>query len=109
MKRKWVKDYCPYSKAQGFYAIVGNVDRGQKVFGFSHTLGAANEDLVLATKTRGAVHQMDDTGYEVEVVKTSAGSVATVVYITSKTVTQFNLRGENGQTYDIVVVGNVDY
>lgn len=109
MKRKWIKDYCPYAKNQGFYSVVGNVDKGQKVFGFEHTQVAGADVIVLATATRNVVTQMQDTGYEVILSDTSSGSVVTVCYVEDKTKTSFELNGEAGAVYDVVVIGNVNY
>ena len=109
MKRKWIKDYCPFAKNQGFYSIVGNVGKGQKVFGFSHSQVAGTDAIVLATVTRKAITQMQDTGYEVIITDTSTASVVTLVYTTGKTKVGFNIVGEAAATYDVVVIGNVNY
>jgi hypothetical protein len=109
MKRKWIKDYCPFAKNQGFYSVVGNVDRGQKVFGFAHTQVAGADTITLSTATRNVVKQMQDTGYEIMVTDTSVTSVVTLVFTTSKTKTSFVLNGEAGATYDVVILGNVNY
>jgi hypothetical protein len=31
MKGKWIKDYCPYCKDQGFDSVIGNVAPGEVV------------------------------------------------------------------------------
>ena len=109
MKRKWIKDYCLFARNQGFYSVVGNVDKGQKVFGFEHSQVAGADTIVLSTATKNVVTQMQDTGYEVIVTDTSAASVVTFSYITGKTKTSFVLNGEVGAVYDVVVLGNVNY
>ncbi len=109
MKRKWIKDYCPFAKNQGFYSVVGNVNKGQKVFGFFHTQVGAADTITLSTVTRNVVTQMQDTGYEVLLSDTSSGSVVTLCYVDTKTKTSFILHGEAAAIYDVVVVGNVNY
>ncbi len=109
MKRKWIKDYCPFAKSQGFYSIVGNVNKGQKVFGFSHTQAAGSDAITFSSSTRNVIKQMQDVGYEVVVTDTSTTSVVTVAYVTTKTKTGFTLVGEAAATYDVVVIGNVNY
>jgi hypothetical protein len=109
MKRKWIKDYCPYARNQGFYSVVGNVNKGQKVFGFEHTQVAGTDAIVLSTATRNVVNQMQDTSYEVILSDTSSGSVVTVCYVTGKTKVGFNIVGEVAAIYDVVVIGNVNY
>ena len=109
MKRKWIKDYCPFAKNQGFYSVVGNVNKGQRIFGFAHTQVAGADTITLSTATRNVVTQMQDTGYEVILSDTSAGSVVTLCYVSTKTKTSFVLNGEAAAVYDIVVIGNVNY
>jgi hypothetical protein len=109
MKRKWIKDYCPYAKNQGFYSVVGNVDKGQKVFGFEHTQSAGSDTITFASATRNIVTQMQDTSYEVILSDTSSGSVVTICSVLSKTKTSFALVGESSAVYDVVVIGNVNY
>jgi predicted amino acid dehydrogenase len=109
MKGKWIKDFCPYAKNQGFYSVVGNVDKGQKVLGFEHTQVGAADAIVFSTATRNVVTQMQDTGYEVILSDTSSGSVVTICYVTDKSKTGFILNGEAAAVYDVVVIGNVNY
>ena len=109
MKRKWIKDYCPFARNQGFYSVVGNVDKGQKVFGFEHSQVAGDDTIVFSTATKNVVTQMQDTSYEVIITDTSAVSVVTFVWVTDKTKTSFHIHGEVNAIYDVVVLGNVNY
>lgn len=109
MKRRWVKDYCPYAKDQGFMAVVGDVAPGETAFGFSHRQVAGTDTLDFNTKTAGKIKQMQNAGFKVQVTKSSAGSVVTVPFVLSKTAIGFNLTAEAGEDYDIVVIGKVAY
>jgi len=109
MKRKWVKDFCPYAKNQGFYSVIGNVDKGQKIFGFEHTQAAGSDTITFASATRNVVTQMQDTSYEVILSDTSTASVVTMCAVITKTKTSFILVGEANAVYDVVVIGNVNY
>jgi len=109
-KRRWVKDYCPFAKDQGFMGVIGDVAPGETVFGFSVTLGASPTAMVLRTQTNGKVKQMKDTYYRVQVTKVTSGSIVGAnPYVGLKTEVQFSLYGEVGATYDVVVVGHVNY
>jgi hypothetical protein len=52
---------------------------------------------------------MRDTNYRVLVTKISAGSEVSAPYSLSKYKDKFSLAAENGEEYDIVVVGKVGY
>jgi hypothetical protein len=110
MKRRWIKDYCPFAKDQGFMGVIGDVAPGETVFGFTVALMASPTALVLRTQTDGKVHQMKDIYYRVEVTKSAAGSLAGAdPYVGLKTETQLSLYGEVGATYDVIVIGHVNY
>lgn len=109
-KRRWIKDYCPFAKDQGFMGVVGDVAPGETVFGFSVTLGATPTTLVFRITTGGKVKQMKDTNYRVQVTKVTTGSIVTAnPWIDFKYEDQFNLNGEVGAIYDVIVVGHVNY
>lgn len=109
MKGKWIKDYCPYAKDQGFDSVIGNVAPGELVFGFKHTQVGATDSLFFKTITEGKVTMMRDTFYRILVTKTSGGSVASVPYTSYKYKDAFNLTAEIGEEYDIIVVGKIGY
>ena len=110
MKGKWIKDYCPYAKDQGFDSVIGNVAPGETVFGFRHVLVAGTDTLNLNTVTEGKVTMMKNTNYRILVTKVDAGSTLTAVAYTSwKYKDAFNLTGDAGGTYDIIVVGKIGY
>ncbi len=109
-KKRWVKDYCPFAKDQGFMGVVGDVAPGETVFGFTVTLLASPTVLVLRTVTKGLVKQMKDTNYRVQVTKVLSGSIGAVnPYVTTKTEDRFSLYGDVGSNYDVVVIGHVSY
>ncbi len=109
MKNKWIKDYCPYAKDQGFDSVIGNVAPGETVFGFRYRITATPEALTFASVTENRVTMMRDTGYRVLITKVSAGSEATIpsYYLPAKL--GFTIVGENGEDYDVIVVGRVGY
>ena len=110
MKRRWIKDYCPYAKDQGFMAVVGDVVMGESVFGFSHTQLGVTDTIVLNTATNGKVKQMKNNAYRVQVTKVSAGSITgTAPFVVTKTKVNLSLKGEIGEDYDIVVIGKIAY
>jgi hypothetical protein len=109
MKRRWVKDYCPYAKDQGFMAVVGNVLPGETAFGFSHHQLAGTDTLNFKTETKEKVTQMKDELYRIQVTKSSAGSVATIPFVPTKTKISFDLTAEAGEDYDIVIIGRIAY
>jgi hypothetical protein len=109
-KRRWIKDYCPFAKDQGFMGVVGDVAPGETVFGFTVTLGASPTAMVFSTQTGGKIKMMKDTYYRVQITKVTAGSIAGAnPYIAAKTKSQFSLYGEAGAIYDIIVIGHVNY
>ena len=108
-KRRWIKDYCPFAKDQGFMGVIGDVAPGETVFGFTVSIAASPTAMVFSTQTKNKVKLMKDTYYRVLVTKVSTGSVlATNPYVGLKTKSQFSLYGEAG-TYDVIVVGHVNY
>lgn len=109
-KKRWIKDYCPFAKDQGFMGVIGDVAPGETVFGFTITLSAATQTLVFNTVTSGKVKLMKDTNYRVQVTKVASGSIVTAgPYVDWKYKDQFNLNGEAGATYDVIVIGHVNY
>ena len=109
MKGKWIRDYCPYCKDQGFDSIIGDVAPGEMVFGFYHNQTGALDIINLNTATGGKITMMRDTNYRVLVTKISAGSEVSAPYSLRKGKDQFYLGAEAGEEYDIVVVGHVGY
>jgi hypothetical protein len=109
MSNKWAKDSCPYASDQGFYSVVGDIEEGETLFGFTHTQVGASDTITLATSTGGQVNVMADTDYQVEATKLSATSVSVtaVAYITSKSRTAFVLNGDAGDMYDVIIKGRV--
>ena len=109
MKGKWIKDYCPFAKDQGFDGIIGNVAPGELVFGFKHVQVGATDTIYFNPATEEKVTMMRDTLYRILVTKSSAGSVLAVPYTTYKYKDSFDLTAETGQEYDIIVIGKVGY
>jgi hypothetical protein len=109
---RWVKDFCPYAKDQGFYSVIGDVAPGEKVFGFTHTLtGSGTNALVLKTETNGLVTEMADKNYRVLVTKSVTGSIVpgAEALVALKTKSGFSLFGTQNSDYDIIVIGRVLY
>jgi hypothetical protein len=109
MKGKWIKDYCPYCKDQGFDSVIGNVAPGEVVFGFYHLQSGSPEIITFKTATNGKVTMMRDTNYRVLATKISAGSEVSAPYNLRKYKDLFYLAAESGEEYDIVIVGKVGY
>jgi len=128
MKDKWAKDVCPFCKDQGFDSIIGDPKPGETVISFSHTISGASEALVIETETAKAlltpfgeagrpngrvIHQMRDTLYRVFISRADEGDEAhaesNATYIGAKTLTGFTIYGESGYTYDICIVGRVNF
>lgn len=109
-KKRWIKDYCPFARDQGFMGVVGDVAPGETVFGFTITLGATPTAMVFSTQTRNKIKLMKDTNYRIQVTKVTAGSIAGAnPYVGLKTKSQFSLYGEVGAIYDVIIVGHVNY
>jgi hypothetical protein len=112
MKKRWIRDYCPFAADQGFLSVIGDVAPGELVFGFSWTGGGLADVITFETVTPSyaKVKQMKNDKYRVQVTKTSAGSVVTTpVYVYGKTKIKFNVDTEAGEVYDIIVIGKVAY
>jgi len=110
-KNLWPKDSCPYCKDQGFDAVVGGVAPGEVVFGFVNHHTGAGESIVFRTVTNEKVSLMVDNNYRVLVTKISAGSVAALgqAYVYEQYKDHFRLFAENGEDYDVIVIGRVAY
>lgn len=109
MKQRWVRDYCPFAKDQGFDSITGNVYPGEQIFGFTHTQVAASDIITFATETHNKVTYMKNTAYKVQVTKVSSGSVVTVGYAYEQYKNYFRLYAEAGEVYDIIIIGKIGY
>jgi len=117
MGPKFLQEYCPYSKDQGFLSVIGDVEQGHTMFGFSVILTGATLAVVFKTHTRneGAggpqVNEMDGIDYHVFPfcsTETSSAALPTVLaYVTNKSRLGFTLHGEAGFTYDVIVKGKV--
>ncbi len=123
MKDKWVKDVCPFAKDQNFYSVIGEVVPGETVFGFTVTMTGASQAVDFATETareqgtagkgttgQRIIHQMADAYYRVFATKVSTdggASEGNATYEVTKSVTGFTLYGDNGRTYDVIVIGKV--
>jgi len=110
MKRRWIKDFCPFAKDQGFLSVIGDVAPGEILFGFSIVSTGAGQVVVFSTATSGKVHQMKDNRYRVQISKCSAGSIVTTeAFHYNQTKIGFTMDAESGQEYDVVVIGKVAY
>ena len=112
MKKKWIKDYCPFSRDQNFLSVVGDVAPGEIVFGFSWTGGGLGDTITFAdaTPTYAKVKQMKNSRYRIQVTKSSAGSIVTAApHVYGQTKVKFNMDTEAGEVYDIIVIGKVSY
>jgi len=110
MKKRWISQYCPYAKDQGFLSVIGDVAPGEIVFGFTITGTGSGQSVVFSAATTGRVHQMKDTKYRVQITKCTSGSiVATAAYHYSQTKVGFVMDVESGEDYDVVVIGKVSY
>ena len=112
MEGCWVKDYCPFAKDQGMLGVMGNVEQGQTIFGFSVTLVGAADALVFHTVTNGRVTEMSAIDYHVFVngateSTSSPGVPAVVAWVNLKTKLGLTLHGDTGFSYDVVVQGKV--
>lgn len=117
MKDKWVKDVCPFAKDQGFTSVVGDVEKGISVFGFSFR-STGTDAIVFKTVTGGRVTQMEsftettgahNTWYQVSVTKISSGSAASTVNISTIGHTGFTITAESGEDYDVIVRGRIAF
>jgi hypothetical protein len=110
-KNLWPKDSCPYCKDQGFDAVVGGVAPGESIFGIVNEHSGTGENIVFRTVTNGKVTMMADNNYRVLVTKISGGSVGatTVPYVYEQYKDHFKLLGENGEDYDVIVIGKIAY
>jgi hypothetical protein len=110
---KWFKDSCPYCKDQGFPSVIGDVEAGESVFGFTHTQVATTDIITLYTETSGKVNNMADTNYEVLVTRTAAGSESSsndsVLYVSAQKRESFSLTGVANEVYDVIVRGRILY
>ena len=110
---KWFKDSCPYCKDQGFDSVIGDVEAGETIFGFTHTMVATADKLTFATETVNRITQMADTDYKVIATRITAtsggGSEVSVPYIYDQHVGYFYLAGEAGWQYDVIVRGRILY
>ena len=110
---KWFKDSCPYCKDQGFPSVVGDVETGESVFGFTHLqVNSGADTITFATETGGKVHNMADTDYKVLVTRTDAGSEATsnaLTIVSAQTRVSFALTGVTAQYYDVIIRGRILY
>jgi len=112
MRKRWVKDYCPFSRDQGFLSVIGDVAPGEQVFGFSYTMGSGTATVTFKTETHGRVTQMKDLNYRVQLTKVTAASGASEgseAYVRTQTETTFVLVGDNSQVYDVIVIGRINY
>lgn len=109
MAGKWAKDSCPFCKDQGFYSVIGDVKPGEIIFGFPYVMGRSPDTLDFETETGGKVREMADINYRVFAVRVDLGSVseATIYSVSNKTKLSFDLAGDDGGSYDVVVVGRV--
>jgi len=112
MKGRWTKDFCPFARDQGLLSVIGNIERGQTIFGFSVTLTGASKVLVFKTVTKSKVTEMASIDYHVfpcgSTETTSGPAAPTVVaYVTNKTKLAFTLHGQMGFSYDVIVQGKV--
>lgn len=119
---RWAKDYCPYCKAFNVKTLVGGVLKDVVAFSFLWTSDAAADplDFRTATKVNDAnnapgqgkpylVTQMYDTDFGIAITKSSAGAVLAHTYPSAITKAGFTLNGENGETYDVLIVGQIQY
>lgn len=109
MKGKWISDVCPFAKDQGFLSVVSNVESGETVFGFTHRQSGETDIINFKTKTAGKVTQMKDTDYKV-IIGAIAGTSQTKNYFSlSQSRTGFTLTAVPGESYDILVIGKVEF
>lgn len=112
MKKRWVKDYCPYAKDQGFLSVIGDVAPGEQVFGFTYLTVGGDDVITFATETHKRVTQMKDTNYRVQLTKVTAASGASEgseAYVRTQTAVSFVLIGDTAQLYDVIVIGRINY
>lgn len=113
MKGKWVKDYCPYAKDQGFDSVIGDVALGESIFGFQYLHPDVPGLVNFALATNGKVHQMADARYRVLVTRSQSSSygppVVNKAYVYGQYADHFHLAGDAGEWYDIVVIGIIAY
>jgi len=117
MKRRWVKDYCPFARDQGMDSIIGDVAAGETVFGFQFLHPGGPGALVnLKISTNGKVTQMQDAFYKVFVTKSATAvyppgipAVVNKPYAYEQYADHFQLYGDTGEWYDVVVIGKVLY
>jgi hypothetical protein len=117
MKKRFFKDYCPFAKDQGFLSVTGNVALGESVFGFTIAGTGAGQLVVFSAATapysgqsQSTVHEMKNTRYKVQITKTSSGSVvSTAAFHHTQLKTGFTMESENGEDYDVVVIGKVAF
>jgi len=122
-QKKWAKDYCPFCKSQGFDGIVGSTLLDLVLFAFRHTQSGGVDAVKFATEMtmknltgqyKGQmggplVTVMMDNTYQVNITKSTSGIIVTPPYASSLAVDGFTLNGEAGETYDVLVLGQIRF
>jgi hypothetical protein len=124
-QRKWAKDYCPFCKSQNFIAVAGSTLSDQVLFSFTHTQVAGTDTVLFKDEmtirkisgdaggqlTGSLVSQMADNAYQIVITKSTyaGGAIAVLPYPTNLTKIGFDLVGTAGQTYDVLVLGQIMY
>jgi hypothetical protein len=118
--KRWIKDYCPFAKDQGFMSIVGDVAPGETVFGFTipAALMTANTGIALtfAQLTSGygmgsisKVTQMKDAVWRAMCSAVTSGSEILLPKIYAKTKVGFTIKADASKDYDVVIIGRILY
>jgi hypothetical protein len=119
-QRKWASDYCPFCKSQGFKGVAGGTLKDVAAFSFQWTLSSAGDTIAfndiktqnIIGRPRGQlddslIHTMADNQYQIIVTKTSAGAVVVPPYPEDVGTNNFTLQGEAGETYDVLILGQI--
>jgi hypothetical protein len=121
---KWFKDSCPYCKDQGFMSVIGDVEAGESVIGFTHkmsgTQGATGAaalpvDTVAfkdqSLSSGGKVTNMADTDYKVFAIRSVTGAAPPSYQsnVSAQKKESFGFQGDAGTYYDIIVRGRILY
>lgn len=117
--KRWVSDYCPFAKDQGFLSIVGDVAPGETVFGFTISaalMASGTLASTFAALTSGygmgsvsKVTQMKDAVWRALISCQASGSEGAVPKITVKSKTGFTIVGDAGKAIDVVIIGRIAY
>ena len=131
--QRWAQDYCPYCKAYKFKGLIGSIFSDTVTFALKATTDGAGlaavsfRDAMQSTgvyaglggdefydtgqQKHNLVSQMADVSYLVAVTKsTPLGGVATVTpWVDSITKVGFSIHGDATQSYDTLVIGQIQY